>query len=486
MQDPNIFPQNSGQTFPPRETSNPGSHHVRRHGMSRSESEAPPKQRARLDTPQRPSRQPRWRWTGDNPQNNWSQLPKGWNPDEPDLDPRDLDARIDRCKERIEDNYMTYLFEEQLRVLQQAKRERRMMTAPYQEFGLDLDTIERLESLRIVKEALEKQGDPHQELLNVKAIMAAYKSRHLKLNAKGLVTYWSYGKQLCDPREFSWDEFRQWNKKYTGDKGFWVEGRDGPDPLPLCAMTRRCPSMAGNKSYSLSFLVRLGPPLATNGARDGALPELELDFMDDTGAAATCIFHDDMIKLMGQDPDGEHDHAPFKQVLGYSAVRNADGSRRAMLCVYAEVNMYNASRGVTGRRLMVEKWVPVGLFVDVRNSEGPNGPRERLSGRWFRHVLFTATAPETAQDMYISTHKSGLTEKKALPSIKREDVKPPPLVRRNAGAVIREVLDTETGQSHSEVRPDPTQKGRLPEDKTTLKTVSRTPTPPAQQRGQGS
>ena len=74
--------------------------------------------------PQRPARQPRWTHGGDKPLVDWDKLPKGWNPNEPDLAPTDFDAQIERCRERIADNIMPHIFQERLRVLTNAKKER--------------------------------------------------------------------------------------------------------------------------------------------------------------------------------------------------------------------------------------------------------------------------------------------------------------------------------------------------------------------------
>lgn len=77
--------------------------------------------------PEKPhSRPQRQRWTNpDNqPLKSWAQLPQGWNIDEPDLDPQDLSAQIERCKERIEENIMPYIFEIRLKVLEKAKASR--------------------------------------------------------------------------------------------------------------------------------------------------------------------------------------------------------------------------------------------------------------------------------------------------------------------------------------------------------------------------
>lgn len=68
-------------------------------------------------------RNPRWKHTGPEPLTNPKDLPRGWNMNEPDLDPNDLEAQIKRCQERIEDNIMPNLFHARLKVYQQALKD---------------------------------------------------------------------------------------------------------------------------------------------------------------------------------------------------------------------------------------------------------------------------------------------------------------------------------------------------------------------------
>lgn len=73
-----------------------------------------------------------------------------------------------------------------------------------------------------MKTELERKGDERDQLSNIEALLEAYRSR--KLQWTGLVTYWSKGEQLCQPRPFNWDEFEAINRKHHGHKNFWVEG----------------------------------------------------------------------------------------------------------------------------------------------------------------------------------------------------------------------------------------------------------------------
>jgi hypothetical protein len=90
---------------------------------------------------------------------------------------------------------------------------------------LSWPVVQRLEVLAKTLEWLVKEDekDEYQQVDNVKAIIKAYKDKTLDWNPE-LVTYWSKGAQLCEPRPFKMDEFMHINVKYEGHTGFWVEG----------------------------------------------------------------------------------------------------------------------------------------------------------------------------------------------------------------------------------------------------------------------
>lgn len=88
--------------------------------------------------------------------------------------------------------------------------------------GLSILTLQRIKSLEEIVELLEAEGDEQCQIDNILGILEAYRRKSLEWT--GLVTYWSHGKQLCQPRPFDWDEFEAINEKYNGHKDFWVEG----------------------------------------------------------------------------------------------------------------------------------------------------------------------------------------------------------------------------------------------------------------------
>ena len=88
---------------------------------------------------------------------------------------------------------------------------------------LSWDTIQRVHQLEAMKAELAGTGDEYEQLPNIEAIFEAYKSGTLDWNT-GLITYWSNGVQICQPRRFDWDELAAINSHYEGHKGFWTEG----------------------------------------------------------------------------------------------------------------------------------------------------------------------------------------------------------------------------------------------------------------------
>lgn len=88
--------------------------------------------------------------------------------------------------------------------------------------GLSWNVALRLNTLEGIREHLREGGDQYDQLANVEALIEAYRSG--RLDWTGLVTYWSKGVQLCQPRPFDWDEFEAINKKHNGSSAFWVEG----------------------------------------------------------------------------------------------------------------------------------------------------------------------------------------------------------------------------------------------------------------------
>ena len=98
----------------------------------------------------------------------------------------------------------------------------------------DINVLKRLCTLRRTldylkgtddKEGEEDEGKEHQYKLvkTVEAIINAYKKGNLGWN-DGLVTYWSRGKQLSEPRTFIQKEFEEIANKHKGYPGILGRG----------------------------------------------------------------------------------------------------------------------------------------------------------------------------------------------------------------------------------------------------------------------
>ncbi|KAJ5651766.1 hypothetical protein N7507_009192 [Penicillium longicatenatum] len=322
----------------------------------------------------RPQRQ-RWTHPGKQPLNDWTQLPQGWSIDEPDLDPLDLGAQIQRCKERIEDNIMPYIFKIRLKVLEDAKASRGLIIAPYQGQGLSWDVIQRLESLKALREELTANGDVFEELPNVESIIKAYESGDLELDGK--ITYWSHGRVVHRSNSFDWDEFKWANRMHQGYKGFWVEMRGDPGPSSVNSYKAIC-STDNDGQYVIPLFLRLGQDLMQDKNASKTEPEIEFDFIDDTGCGPLKIYTDDVAILQGPNAT-EGIHWPWPQLMGYEPMKSADGSVSHVLAIMVEVNMYDAPKCHPHRQLMIPSWVPAVALVDPAKSMGPVGPNERLT-----------------------------------------------------------------------------------------------------------
>ncbi|KAJ5766250.1 uncharacterized protein N7511_003866 [Penicillium nucicola] len=168
----------------------------------------------------RPKKQS-WKHEGDESITDMKNVPPGWSSHDPDLDPNDIDRQIKRCHERIEANIMPAIFEKRLKKYLKMMADRDEMMEEEAD-DLSWDVVQRLDDLEHIRGWLEDDDDDEQ-LVSVDALMKAYTIGDLEWNA-GLVTYWSKGKQLCQPRPFQWSEFLAISTKHKGHVGFWVEG----------------------------------------------------------------------------------------------------------------------------------------------------------------------------------------------------------------------------------------------------------------------
>ena len=89
--------------------------------------------------------------------------------------------------------------------------------------GLPLKVYQQIEKLKRIQKDLKEQGDRHKQLPNVEALFKAYREGRLEW-CEGLVTYWSNGEQMCQPRPFDWDELEAFQARHQHATGFWAEG----------------------------------------------------------------------------------------------------------------------------------------------------------------------------------------------------------------------------------------------------------------------
>lgn len=172
-------------------------------------------------TPQKAQRQHRWWWTGPTPLSDPEKLPPLWNCAEPDLDDDDIEGQIQRCHERIGDRIMPEIFRRRLARYEARKEEKDKLMAS--EPGLEWEVVQRVKDLTAIRQNLEEDGDPDEEIPNILAIVDAYRKKRLKWK-EGKITYWAKGKRIDkNPQEFSWDDFER-KAADTGSKGLWVEG----------------------------------------------------------------------------------------------------------------------------------------------------------------------------------------------------------------------------------------------------------------------
>ncbi|KAJ5627021.1 hypothetical protein N7528_004448 [Penicillium herquei] len=320
----------------------------------------------------RSNRQPRWTHNSGEPLTDYSKLPEGWNMNEPDLDPDDIDANIQRAKERIQDNIMPHAFQWRLHEYEKEKTYRRFLLISKiiskWPKGLSWNVLQRLESLEFLQGKLELD-DPLEQLTNVKSISEAYKYNQLEIN--DLVTYWSHGTQISQPRPFDWDELMAINTHYEGSKGFWVEG------------------------YKIAVRI------------PGIRWWTELDFIFDTGADRMEIFDSDISNICGPN------NADFR-TIGSTQVygMNAQADRHVIVL---EVCLLDEK----ARRMTPWTMIDCNIVPGVaRNANG--SINSRVDGPVFRNLLYNCFVPDGYQNLFIAITKRGMHLSKPLAIDKRE------------------------------------------------------------------
>lgn len=146
--------------------------------------------------------------------------------------------------------------------------------------------------------------------------------------------------------------------------------------------------------------------------RDGVeFPQLELPFLDDTGASTMVISEDDMLLLMGG--DAAYSNAPMDHLMGYDSLRTADGSFVVTKTIAVQVNMYGTNE-YNYQGLMVSDWTTIPCSV-IDNTGGNDV--ERLNGPWFRSMLYVGSAPQFPPTVYAGPNKRSIMARDMIPVV---------------------------------------------------------------------
>ncbi|OQE22397.1 hypothetical protein PENSTE_c010G08120 [Penicillium steckii] len=317
--------------------------------------------------------------------------PADWDPNDNDIDSRDVDAVIQRCKERIAEGIMPQIWEQRLKIYEKAKEDYEEFVNSYPE-DLSVEVKLRISQLVLIKDHLSKNGDPYNSIQNIEAIIKAYSEKDLKWESNK-VTYWSKGKRISEPTEFHWDDFLSKSSENDGQNGFWVESNDTPGPK-FCngAFTMTIPH--GNRlpvaspSYKIQFRVP-GTQIPIG---------LNLEMYDDTGSEIINIFENDLNQIILNSGI----QAPYISTGLISGVGN---NLVPNLNIALEIALIDENHN---RVVDWGTW-PVSIFPGSVGLQG-----YRMAGPYLRQTFYTATAPQRPRMLHISSRRSAVGNR--LPS----------------------------------------------------------------------
>jgi hypothetical protein len=133
-------------------------------------------------------------------------------------------------------------------------------------------------------------------------------------------------------------------------------------------------------------------------------------FLDDTGSDVVTIFDDDLDEILNLTPSGTQ-----VPTIGVFALHTAGGKSNIHRNIVLQARVLGPSEQ------------PITNFYPVRVVVWPSSYRVdvpvRLSGNWWRHVLYVASAPANNGRLYASTMKQDLG--KALPDVDFQQAKEP-------------------------------------------------------------
>ncbi|KAJ5640187.1 uncharacterized protein N7484_008049 [Penicillium longicatenatum] len=333
-------------------------------------------------TPQNTKR-PRKAWGPfDPPITKHAQIPEGWNPTEYDIDEQDVEANILRNIERITEGILPAFFEARLERYREMKRVQDMMVAL--EPDLPWVVIIRLETLGMMEERMIRDGDKSDHLVNVRAIMKAYRDRSLTWDPPK-VTYWANGKLYKGPEELTTTKMNGYWRELGCPKSWFVEGWEGPEPASMNFVSAIAPRSSTNIMHDIRLAIR---PADMPAELKGRNRYIEYDFLDDTGSQHMLIYEQDCWDI--------EDICDFIcPEAGQTFVRTAAGTG-IFKVVHVEAALF-WDQGFS--KVQVVPWTPVTCYVAPGRQLGS---QPRLSGVWLRHLLYHVTRPDNEGNLYLS------------------------------------------------------------------------------------
>ncbi|KAJ6023836.1 hypothetical protein N7540_004633 [Penicillium herquei] len=324
------------------------------------------------------------------------QIPKEWRWDmmELDITEDDIEANIERCHERIETGIMPQVFEMKLEgfMKRKAAREKMMASEP----GLSFDVARRLDSLKHMRDHYEGKTSEEDinSSINIKALIKAYRSGKIDWYNGEKFTIWAKGKLLRGPIEFSSANLGALYKEYEDTDGLWTEGYGSSGPSFFGHVETIPPAMGAGHGLTQHY-VTFALKVPGTGAELASIAE----FRDDTGASAPVVTVSD-IRLIESICGRRARHlgsALGREVMG----RLINGHQYSL-----EVCIVN---NPTDRAAMT-RWVKT-IFFAVEYDPPSDGQRScRLSGAWWRHMLYTATVPDNRKRLYAAQEKGELCD----------------------------------------------------------------------------
>ncbi|CAG8909007.1 unnamed protein product [Penicillium egyptiacum] len=336
----------------------------------------------------RPPRQHRWKHNGNEPITNPALVPEGWNADELDLDINDIDSQIKRCMERISDGILPDFFKFRLSQYERrrAARDEMIHSEPA---GLSWDIVRRLNHLKDIETHLNTDGDPDNQLPNVKALIKAYREGKLGWS-RGWVSYWSNGVQLNEPQKFDAEFHKNLAEQYDTTKAWWVEGLQPPGRISLGGFHSFPPH---NPLHTVEFPVDISVDSQLPGVSG-----INLYVCHDTGADIMAIpqCNIDQLEAIG---------VPV-YVQGYT-IMDIPGGTSCHKVVEVDVRLTDRRGGP------LSHWMRVQACV-IQSVLGPQFGMP-LSGPFLRFALYTATCPDGQGNLYVCDNKRDLRLLPALP-----------------------------------------------------------------------